>query len=152
MQIFIYMKSFIKKLIREYFDEFDYDYAIFDEPKVSKSKQPDNFKKLISDLAAKKTEGKINSYTFQVGPSKIFFKKTMKPNNIELDLITTDSSERGKGLAKQVMDKFLQVVDKHKYRVELSIVPRDKTTDPKMLEKFYSDFGFVKTSDFEMLR
>ena len=146
------MKLFIKKLIREYFDELDYDYTIFDEPKVSKSKQPDNFNKLISDLGAKKTEGKINNYTFQIGPSKIYFKKTMKPNRVELDLITTDLSERGKGLAKQVMDKFLQVIDKYKYRVELSIVPRDKTTDPKILEKFYSDFGFVKTSDFEMLR
>jgi hypothetical protein len=32
------------------------------------------------------------------------------------------------------------------------IVPRDKSTDPKLLEKFYKDFGFVNTSDFEMMR
>lgn len=147
------MKMLIKKLIREYFDDFGYDdyNPIFDLPKKVKSNKPDNFKNLIKDLGAKKTEGKINNYTFQMGPSKIYFKK-ITPNKVELDLITTDTTERGKGSAKQVMDNFLKIIDKYKYRVELSIVPRDKTTDPKKLEKFYGDFGFVKTSDFEMLR
>ena len=146
------MRTFIKKLLKEYFDDYGYDYAIFDEPRVKKSNKPDNFKNILKDLGAKKTEGKVNSYTFDNGNSKIFFKKTLKPNTLELDLITTDKDFRGSGLAKDTMDKFLNVIDKYRYRVTLSIVPRDKTTDPKLLEKFYSDFGFVKTSDFEMMR
>lgn len=146
------MKTFIKKLLKEYFDDYGYDYSIFDKPKIKKSNKPDNFKNVLKDLNAKKTEGKVNSYTFENGPSKIFFKKTLKPNTIELDLITTDIESRGSGLAKDTMNKFLTIIDKYKYRVILSIVPRDKTTDPKLLEKFYKDFGFVKTSDFEMVR
>jgi hypothetical protein len=145
------MKQFIKKLIREYFED-DYDFSVFDEPKKVKSNKPDNFKNIVKDLGAVKTEGKINSYTLQLGPSRIYFKKTMKPNTIELDLISTDMESRGSGSAKNVMAKFLEVVDKYKAKVELSIVPRDKTTDPKMLEKFYKDFGFISTSDFEMRR
>jgi hypothetical protein len=145
------MKAFIKKLIREYFED-DYDFSVFDTPKKVKSNKPDNFKNIVKDLGAKKTEGKINSYTFQIGPSKIYFKKTLKPNTLELDLISTDIDSRGSGSAKKVMSEFINVVDKYKAKVELSIVPRDKQTDPKMLEKFYKDFGFIKTSDFEMRR
>jgi hypothetical protein len=148
------MKTFIKKLIREYFDDYsdDYNYDIFDTPKVKKSNKPDNFKNIVKDLGAIKTEGKINSYTFQIGPSKIYFKKTLKPNTIELDLISTDIDSRGSGSAKKVMSEFIKVIDKYKVKVELSIVPRDKTTNSKMLEKFYKDFGFINTSDFEMRR
>jgi hypothetical protein len=148
------MKTFIKKLIREYFeDDYGYsDFDVFDTPKKVKSNKPDNFKNIVKDLGATKTEGKINSYTFQIGPSKIYFKKTLKPNTIELDLISTDIDSRGSGSAKKVMSEFIKVIDKYKARVELSIVPRDKTTDPKMLEKFYKDFGFINTSDFEMRR
>ena len=145
------MKTFIKKLIREYFED-DYDFSIFDTPKKVKSNKIDNFKNIVKDLGAVKTEGKINSYTLQLGPSKIHFKKTMKPNTIELDLISTDIESRGSGSAKKIMTKFLEVIDKYKAKVELSIVPRDKTTNPEMLENFYSNFGFVNTSDFEMRR
>lgn len=146
------MKTFIKKLLKEYFDDYGYDYSIFDKSKIKKSNKTDNFKNVLTDLNAKKTKGKINSYTFENGPSKIFFKKTLKPNTIELDLITTDIESRGSGMAKNTMNKFLNVIDKYKYSVILSIVPRDKSTDPKLLEKFYKDFGFVNTSDFEMIR
>ena len=46
LQIFIYMKQFIKKLIREYFED-DYDFSVFDEPKKVKSNKPDNFKNIV---------------------------------------------------------------------------------------------------------
>jgi hypothetical protein len=145
------MKTFIQKLIREYFND-DYDISIFDKPKTIKSNKIDNFKNVIKDLGAVKTKGKINTYSLGLGDSQIHFKKTNKPNTIELDLIYTSIESRGSGSARRVMNKFLEVIDKYKMKVELFIVPRDKTTNPNSLEKFYSDFGFIKISDFEMIR
>jgi predicted GNAT family acetyltransferase len=145
------MKTFIQKLIREYFDD-DYDISIFDKPKNIKSNKIDNFKNVIKDLGAVKTKGKINTYTLELGDSQIHFKKTNKPNTIELDLVYTNIESRGSGSARRIMNKFLEVIDKYKIKVELYIVPRDKTTNPNTLEKFYRDFGFIKISDFEMIR
>lgn len=149
------MKTLIKNLLKEYFEDDDeeaFDYPVIDNPKPIKQAADPNFKNLLKDLNAKKTEGKINTFTFDQGNAKIFFKKAPQAKTIELDLITTDANHRGQGLAKVALDKFLSVIDKYRYKVELMVVPRDKTTDPSKLMKFYSNHGFRKVSDFEMVR
>lgn len=146
------MKSLIKKLLREYYDDFgDIDFSELGkkEPSVKKG---NNFRLLVKDLGAKPTSGKLNSYVYRVGPSEIFFKTTLKPNIIELDLIKTAPEQLGKGYADKVLASFLSIVDKYKLRVNLSVVPRDKTTSKEGLSKLYSRHGFRFTNDFEMMR
>jgi GNAT superfamily N-acetyltransferase len=147
------MKNIIKNLLKEYFDdEYDFDYPIPDNPKPTKQAADPNFKNLLKDLNATKTEGKTNTFTFDQGNAKIFFKKTPQAKTVELDLITTDPNHRGQGHAKAALAKFLSVIDKYRYKVELMVVPRDTTTDTSKLMKFYSNHGFRKISDFEMVR
>ncbi len=152
--IFINMKSLIKKLLKEYFED-DYDFIDFTELKEKKPKLKvdNNFNSFVNYLGAKKTQNKMNSFFITNGPSTIFFKKTSNPKKIELDLITTDDFERGKGYAKDVMQKFIDGIDKYKYTTVLSVVPRDKKTTPEQLIKFYSGYGFrFNGNDFEMIR
>ena len=133
------MKDLIKKLIKEYFDK---------EPELIKS---DKFNLLIQNLGTTETPGKKNSYTFTLGPTKIYFKPTSKKNVIELDLIETDKEMRGKGSAKKALNMFLDEIDALKLSVILSIVPRDKTTSAEGLKNFYLDFGFNSINDFQMI-
>lgn len=149
------MKQFIKEKLSKHLNEF-YD-VDFEYPEVNfdigrkKTSVDDNFKTLISQLRAKKVNGKRNTYAFRNDNSIIYFKPNGK-NAIELDLIETDPQFRGNGSAKTTMRSFLSIVDKNKIQVYLSIVPRDKETTIKGLENFYTSFGFNKTSDFEMVR
>lgn len=152
------MKDFIKnklneKLLKEFYDDdFSSEFVDFENKKPKKPKKDDSFKLLIKKLNAVKTPNKINMYTFKFGNSEIFFKQTGKKNTIELDLIKTPDVYKGKGSARAAINEFLKIIDSLKMTVILSIVPRDKTTSEEGLENFYKSVGFVKTSDFEMIR
>ena len=152
------MKDFIKRklnevLVKEYYDDdFGSEFVDFDNKKPKKPKKDDSFKLLLQNLKAYKTPNKINMYTFKFGNTEIFFKQTGKKNTIELDLIKTPDEYKGKGSARAAITQFLNIIDELKFRVILSVVPRDKTTSEKGLEDFYKSVGFVKTSDFEMMR
>ena len=152
------MKDFIKRklnevLVKEFYDDdFGSEFVDFDNKKPKKPKKDDSFKVLLQNLKAYKTPNKINMYTFKFGNTEIFFKQTGKKNTIELDLIKTPDEYKGKGSARAAITQFLNIVDELKFRVVLSVVPRDKTTSEKGLENFYKSVGFVKTSDFEMMR
>ncbi len=161
MQVFILkvnMKDFIKNklnqlLLKEFYDDdFGSEFVDYENKKPKKPKKDDSFNLLIKNLKAVKTPNKINMFTFKFGNSEIFFKQTGKKNTIELDLIKTPEEHKGKGSARAAINEFLRVVDLLKMKVVLSIVPRDKTTSEKGLENFYKSVGFVKTSDFEMIR
>lgn len=154
------MRDIIKKIIREYidfedgYDDDEYSDSInyYGKSNNKKTKIKDNFKNLVKDLNAKLVKDKINTYVFTLGPSKIYFKKTEKTNTIELDLIVTDENYKGKGFADKIMAEFLNVVDKYRMSVELSVVPRDKKTNYSKLVMFYKKFGFNKINDFQMFR
>lgn len=149
------MKKFIrKKLIESLYSDFDFDseFIDFDNKKPKAPKKDDNFNLLVKKLNAIKTPNKVNMYTFKFGNTEIFFKPTGRKNTIELDLIKTPEEYKGKGSARLAITEFLKIIDMFKFKVILSIVPRDKTTSEKGLENFYKSVGFVKTSDFEMIR
>jgi hypothetical protein len=151
------MKAFIKQRISEYLLEyytadFDYPEIEFNEPVMPKKPSMDsNFKNLVKQLGAKKVPNKQNTYAFLKDNTTIYFKPNGK-NSVELDLIETPAQFRGEGNAKMAMSAFLNVIDKNKTQVQLSVMPRDKQTTTQGLEKFYSSFGFRKTNDFEMTR
>lgn len=136
------------------FDEFNDDYQELPDFRLPKKTKTNvsKLKPLLTDLNATKTIGKLNSYTYTLNGTQIFFKPTSNPNVVELDLITTPKELRGQGSAKKALQSFLSAIDKNKLHVELSVVPRDKETTSKGLEGFYKQFGFTKTSDFEMYR
>lgn len=148
------MKEFIKNKLREslYDSDFDTEFIDFDNKKPKLPKKDNNFNLLLKNLKAVKTPNKFNIYTFKFGNTEIYFKPTAKKNTIELELIKTADNFRGKGSARLAINEFLKFIDMFKFKVILSIVPRDKTTSDKGLEQFYNSVGFTKTSDFEMIR
>lgn len=139
--------------LKEYYDtDFETTDTDFETINLPKKPKIDHiFNGLVSQLSAKKVNGKNNVFIFTNGNTNIYFKPYDK-GAIEIDLIETPVQFRGKGSAKTAMSTFLSIIDKNKLRVHLSIVPRDKQTSTKGLEKFYSSFGFRKTNDFEMVR
>lgn len=93
-----------------------------------------------------------------VGETNIYYKKRQNPitgenlPGIELDLIETQKEARGKGEARKAMDEFVKYADATNQKVYLVVSPRDNSTTTTGLEKLYQEYGFTKTSDFEMER
>jgi hypothetical protein len=96
--------------------------------------------------------------TFVYEGAKIFSKDRVNPitgrktGQIELDLLQTEERDRGQGYAKEALAKFLQYTDVVGKDVYLVVAPRDLGTNAERLKELYKSFGFVETSEFEMLR
>lgn len=97
---------------------------------------------------------------FKINNTSIHFKDRILPNGkktgqIELELIQTSQSERGKGEAKKAIKEFLNYTDSLGKEVYLFASPRDKQTSEDKLIKFYESVGFRSIDRFlpqEMVR
>ena len=108
---------------------------------------------LLSHTPTFKEAVKPGKEVIQVGKSKIYFKERVLPNKkktgeIELELIETPLSERGKGTARKALENFLKYTDSLGKNVYLFASPRDKQTSESKLIKFYESLGFRSLDSF----
>ena len=125
---------------------------------LMKEAEGKQFNQFVADLGAKPVDGKVGMYSFQVGPSTIYFKNSPNKNTVEFDLIHTPEIARGSGGARKTLVDWLSVVDKYGFNVEAIIAARDAKTNDAQLAKFYQSLGFHFQemggfeSDFEIIR
>ena len=126
--------------------------AIKDVVKTKRNKNSlgNQSRELSSFLGSVPSKG--SSYMFSLGSTSIYY--TPKANKrVELELVETPSTERGKGSAKAAMEDFLKKVGSQGFTVDLIVAPRDKTTKEGKLKSFYKNLGFIENgTDFEMTR
>ena len=108
---------------------------------------------LLSHTPTFKESVKPSKEVIQVGKSKIYFKERVLPNKkktgeIELELIETPLSERGKGTARKALENFLKYTDSLGKNVYLFASPRDRQTSESKLIKFYESLGFRSLDSF----
>ena len=108
---------------------------------------------LLSHTPTFKEFVKPEKEVIQVGKSKIYFKERVLPNKkktgeIELELIETPLSERGKGTARKALENFLKYTDSLGKNVYLFASPRDRQTSESKLIKFYESLGFRSLDSF----
>lgn len=114
--------------------------------------------KRMSVAANKEVTANPNLPYFEVNGARVFFKDRVSPitgkdtGKIELDLLQTEARDQGQGYAKEALKKFLEYTDAIGKDVYLVVAPRNLETDAERLKELYKSFGFVETSDFEMLR
>lgn len=96
-----------------------------------------------------------DTYVVENEGAQIKFKEQLNPitgaktRYIEFEI---ESQDKGKGFAKDLLGYFVGMADRNKQALYLTISPKTKDTDPKKLEQLYTNHGFKKTSDFEMVR
>lgn len=82
---------------------------------------------------------------------KIFSKERVNPFNGkatgEIELENIESEEKGKGYAREALNKFLEYTDALGKNVYLDVSPRDLNTTEKKLRVFYSSVGFRDNGD-----
>lgn len=108
---------------------------------------------LLSHTPAFKEAVKPGKEVIQAGKSKVYFKERTLPNKkktgeIELELIETPLSERGKGTARKALEDFLKYTDSLGKNVYLFASPRDRQTSESKLIKFYESLGFRSIDRF----
>lgn len=82
---------------------------------------------------------------------KIYSKERVNPFNGkstgEIELENIESEEKGKGYAREALNKFLEYTDALGKNVYLDVAPRDLNTTEKKLRTFYSSVGFRDNGD-----
>ena len=108
---------------------------------------------LLSHTPTFKEDVKPGKEVIQAGKSKVYFKERVLPNKkktgeIELELIETPLSERGKGTARKALEDFLKYTDSLGKNVYLFASPLDRQTSESKLIKFYESLGFRSIDRF----
>lgn len=95
----------------------------------------------------------------KVQNSELIFEPRVNPitgqdtGQLELVLIKTNPEDRGQGLAKKAIGKFLDYADTVKKPAYLTVSPRESGVTESGLIKLYQSFGFkLLPSGFEMVR
>jgi len=135
------------------------------ENEVINEKGESDFVKIKNDLGFKTTDYKWGNSPMDEDIGDILLSKDkesaifIKPNEVEvydeindqtdtvtngikIELVSTKEEARGKGKAKELIQKVVNWADKNGTDLYLDIAPQDKLTTESRLKKLYESFGF----------